>query len=303
MKILKKVLGCFCIFECIFCVVLLPDLLPYEKWGMFAVFVCFAMYAYFLLKKSPSNISAIRIWLGVGAVGCCIAMIGNIITPPTEQISITTSIFATILFGVLAFWLLHGFKRRQPVENDIFPKVADIQIEQPVQPTPDPPSLPIEPARPAISVNITHSSVPQETLNAMREAYSPMQADNDMRILQDSLQIIKKTSNLDTFFSRYDIAMQKALTLEQANKASVRIYLPTTPQTIVAYKKRRLQQLLPIIYEKEMQGINGLKTTKGKLNRLDKFLELLNKYAQELEFVPGYNEILDSIATIKQNLN
>lgn len=148
MKILKKVLGCFCIFECIFCVVLLPDLLPYEKWTMFAVFVCFAMYAYFLLKKSPSNISPIRIWLGVGFVGCCIASIGNIITPPTEQISITASLFTTILFGALAFWLLHGFKRRQPVNNNVAPKIDDIQFEQPVQPISDKPSQP-EPTTPA----------------------------------------------------------------------------------------------------------------------------------------------------------
>lgn len=419
MQGLKKILGYLCIFVCIFYAIVMPQMAPDVKWSIPAACVIFAMFAYYLLKKTPNKVSPIRIYLGVECFGGCILSLCLIFNPLAEQVPITTLLLCAMIFGILSFWLLHGFKRRQPTENQTEPKVNDIKLDQIAKPLAEveesteiieninnkspfyikPNVYPVTPGYdqlddneyiffsefskalsaeniptsqvtltrlssgifnlncpnaylgkvdvktnrrkplyiqyfetsgelkelhteslrecieviPSIikyvklfqqlSVNVTSSSVPQETLNAMQEAYSPMQADNDMRILQDSIQILQKTTNLETFFSRYEIAMEKALTLKQAKQAGIPINLNVSSQAITAYKHQRLAQLLPIIYKKEIQSIDELKTIKGKLNRLDKFSELLNKYALELEFVPGYDEIINNIATIKQNLN
>lgn len=61
--------------------------------------------------------------------------------------------------------------------------------------------------------------VPAETLRDMKKYYTAMQIQNDVRIAQESFQLVQQTTDFDTFFMRLDLAQQKALTLLQAVQA------------------------------------------------------------------------------------
>ena len=104
--------------------------------------------------------------------------------------------------------------------------------------------------------DLPNSFNPQnETPNKPTVAYSEMQVDNDLRILNDCINLMQSTSNLETFFSRYELAIQKSLALEQAGTNLNPIM---TSQAIMQSKNSNLERILQTIYEKELTAINGL---------------------------------------------
>ncbi len=148
--------------------------------------------------------------------------------------------------------------------------------------------------------DLPNSFNPQnETPNKPTVAYSEMQVDNDLRILNDCINLMQSTNNLETFFSRYELAIQKSLALEQAGTNLNPIM---TSQAIMQSKNSNLERILQTIYEKELTAINGLKTNKGKINRIDKLLETLSNYKADLQSLNNYKKIAINLHKLKKEL-
>ena len=157
-----------------------------------------------------------------------------------------------------------------------------------------------------ITATVKRQEVPQEILSDMRASYTGAQALNDMRIIDESLAVMEKTSNIDIFLSRYDTAMRCALTLEKAKKAGTPIALPDGfSQSLVNAKNKALEGVLYRSFQKELDEINKLKTDKGKLNRVNKYQEKLEgMYEDVFEFVAedAYNDVLQKLELLKKEL-
>ncbi len=154
-----------------------------------------------------------------------------------------------------------------------------------------------------IKVNVKNANIayPEEVLRSMRTAYSPMQAQEDIRILNDCISLLRTTTNLDTFFSRYELALQKIMTLEQAKAAGILMNLPITSDYVMSLKGRA-DEVLQSTYDKELKEIDKLKTADGKKNRIDKFILRLSEYYDEFEFSSTYRNIINSLNLYKEDL-
>lgn len=157
-----------------------------------------------------------------------------------------------------------------------------------------------------MEINVLRQEVPQKILNDMRISYTRQQAINDMRIIDESLAIMERTSDIDTFLSRYETAMRCALTLEQAKKAGVAITLPDEgfSQSLINAKEKALSEVLYRSFDKELNEINKLKTERGKLIRIDKYQEKLKgMYEDIFESVAedAYNDVIQKLEFLKNN--
>lgn len=131
-----------------------------------------------------------------------------------------------------------------------------------------------------------------ETLNEGIECYTIQQARDDIRIMQDCLNIIEETEDIKTFFDRHDLALRNASTLEKAIKSGVPIPISKDiTKTILDIKYEMRDVMLMRSYSKFLLGLDGLKTPKGKINRLNKYVDLLNEYEDEFENSEVYTNI------------
>lgn len=122
---------------------------------------------------------------------------------------------------------------------------------------------------------------PEETLQEMRRNYTAVQAQEDARIMQESLQLIQQTTNFDTFLSRLGLVQRSALTLLQAEKAGCRGIQPGTrdacEKALEAVKSAKVNFLYRS-YIKETNEALQLKTPAGKRKRLEAYLSKLREH-------------------------
>lgn len=149
------------------------------------------------------------------------------------------------------------------------------------------------------SVEIKVSEVPEEILKDMRSCYTSDQIKNDLRIMNDCLDLIESTKNLETYFSRAELGMQKALTLQQAKQAGIKglANADHIVQTFFNAVHSCKGSVLKRSFEAEKAKIAGLTTPRGKCNRWIKYLELLKSYEDEYEFdfSDDYGEIISYV--------
>ena len=128
-----------------------------------------------------------------------------------------------------------------------------------------------------IKVNVKNANIayPEEVLRSMRTAYSPMQAQEDIRILNDCISLLRTTGIL--------------------------MNLPITSDYVMSLKGRA-DEVLQSTYDKELKEIDKLKTADGKKNRIDKFILRLSEYYDEFEFSSTYRNILNSLNLYKEDL-
>ena len=133
---------------------------------------------------------------------------------------------------------------------------------------------------------------PADRLAEMKKYYSIQAAKDDVRILEDCKNIIQSTVNFDTFFSRSELGMRKAANLDMAGAAGVggvkRSELLKSFSDFVNTQKSRL---LTEAYSKTVDKIILLKSQKAKENNWIKFLDSLDKYIDEFEFIDIYDPI------------
>ncbi|QPA56313.1 hypothetical protein [Lysinibacillus sphaericus] len=149
--------------------------------------------------------------------------------------------------------------------------------------------------------DISRREVPQEILRDMKMYYTNAQLENDLRILQESIELMSTTKNIDTFLSRSYLAHQTSLTIEQAIMAGVFVKGKfTTSRDILNLKNELLPKVLDYSYLKVKQDTSKLKTDKGKIGRYQKYLELLKEKESDLDVSGNYEDIIHEV---KQEIN
>lgn len=134
----------------------------------------------------------------------------------------------------------------------------------------------------------------------------------DLEILNDCAQLIENTVNPETFFSRYDLYMEKLAVLAEA-QASHRIKVKGD-NLVQKYErmntdKQKVETINAFIdrmWADTCQKADKLKTEKGKENRFNKFAEVLSAYNECMpgQCVEHYNTLFsDAPRTVAKNRN
>lgn len=142
-------------------------------------------------------------------------------------------------------------------------------------------------------------AVPDDIAKEMRKYYTAVQAQRDMEIMAESYKLASTTKNLGTFCMRYDLAMQKAHTLLQAEQVGVRgisklNFHNACTAVIEAAGSLKVRALHDYAAE-EIYKIEGLKTAKGKYNRYTAMLEELKKAEPTFMFMDEYEALISKV--------
>ena len=150
-----------------------------------------------------------------------------------------------------------------------------------------------------VQTEYTPSEVPEDVAMEMRKYYTLMQAQRDAKIMADSYRLASTTLNLETFCSRYDLAMQKARTLLQAEQVGVRgIQKLNCHNACTAVINAARSLKVRVLHEYETEEIykaEALKTNKGKLNRYIKILMELEKAEPTFMFMDEYEALTKKV--------
>lgn len=143
------------------------------------------------------------------------------------------------------------------------------------------------------------SAVPDDAAKEMRKYYTAFQAQRDMQIMAESYQIASTTAHIDTFCMRYELALQKAHTLLQAEQVGVKglkklKFHDTCVSVIETAGSLRVRALHDYATE-EIYKIEELKTAKGKYNRYVKMLTALEKAEPTFMFMDEYDALIEKI--------
>ena len=150
-----------------------------------------------------------------------------------------------------------------------------------------------------VQTEYTPSDVPDDVAMEMRKYYTLMQAQRDAEIMADSYRLASTTLNLETFCSRYDLAMQKAHTLLQAEQVGVRgIQKLNCLNACTAVINAAASLKVRVLHDYETEEIykaDVLKTNKGKLNRYIKMLMELEKAEPTFMFMDEYDALIEKV--------
>lgn len=150
-----------------------------------------------------------------------------------------------------------------------------------------------------VQTEYTPSEVPDDVAMEMRKYYTLMQAQRDAEIMADSYRLASTTLNLETFCSRYDLAMQKAHTLLQAEQVGVRgIQKLNCHNACTAVINAAGSLKVRVLHDYETEEIykaDALKTNKGKLNRYIKMLMELEKAEPTFMFMDEYEALIEKV--------
>lgn len=150
-----------------------------------------------------------------------------------------------------------------------------------------------------VQTEYTPSEVPDDIAKEMRKYYTLMQAQRDAEIMADSYRLASTTLNLETFCSRYDLAMQKARTLLQAEQVGVRgIQKLNCHNACTAVINAAGSLKVRVLHDYETEEIykaDALKTNKGKLNRYTKMLMELEKAEPTFMFMDEYEALIEKV--------
>ncbi len=150
-----------------------------------------------------------------------------------------------------------------------------------------------------VQTEYTPSEVPDDVAMEMRKYYTLMQAQRDAEIMADSYRLASTTLNLETFCSRYDLAMQMAHTLLQAEQVGVRgIQKLNCHNACTAVINAAGSLKVRVLHDYETEEIykaDALKTNKGKLNRYIKMLMELEKAEPTFMFMDEYEALIEKV--------
>lgn len=116
--------------------------------------------------------------------------------------------------------------------------------------------------------------------NSKKKAAAEMMAPQWMKILIESRDIVNRTTDPETFFSRYDTLKEKA-----AQLASISKYVKfkgTKPAEVlrmaVEQEQAAVRDLILRCFQKAVLGAEKVKTEKGKRSQVEKFQTSLEPY-------------------------
>lgn len=206
----------------------------------------------------------------------CGGVIAAIAVPEPGLLSIT------VVFGLLA-WLCFRKPKSKGLPNQE-QQIRSAQAEGFVEPV--------------FNSSFAPQEVPEDVLRDMRKYYSPMQAQNDARILAESFKLCQQTYDFETFFSRLQLARRCAYTLLQANQAGCKIDKRTIKacESALSAVDALVLDFLDRVFEKETSAAMQLKTPAGRHRRLETLLNRLQEHDTDFTLIENaYNEYLEKV--------
>lgn len=156
----------------------------------------------------------------------------------------------------------------------------------------------------AVQTEYEPDAVPDDIAKEMRKYYTVAQARRDLEIMAESYKLASTTKNLATFCMRYDLAVQKAHTLLQAEQIGVRgmkkVNCHDTCMSVINGAATLKERALRDFAAEELYKAEELKTDKGKCNRYIKMLMTLEKAEPTFMFMENYDVL---IAKVKERIS
>lgn len=146
--------------------------------------------------------------------------------------------------------------------------------------------------------------VPEETLRDMKKYYTAVQAQNDIRIMQESFNLVQQTTDFDTFFTRLELSQQKALTLLQAVQAGCKCIsnkqqVVRACESILSNVQNAKIVFLDNSYKKETDSAMQLKTKAGQHKRLCAYLERLQSHEDQFcDVEDAFSEFVEKLKNL-----
>lgn len=124
------------------------------------------------------------------------------------------------------------------------------------------------------------------------QSFTNIQTQNNLRILQETCNIMETTNNLETFFSRFEVGKRIVSDLNNRN------YLSDF------YKKANLLKIevLQKSFKNEEKNISSLKTAKAQQKHWESYLALLKKY-EEHYTTDFHNEYENIVQAVQAEIN
>lgn len=117
------------------------------------------------------------------------------------------------------------------------------------------------------------------TTKQQLQSIARQQANDDIRIIQDSSKIIPTTTNPDVFFSRLELLKKHTYHLQLLEPFVPLTVSPSTVMNELLSNEQQIVKDLIIRYYNSVQNhANTLKTDKGKLNQYKKFYDTMSNY-------------------------
>lgn len=110
------------------------------------------------------------------------------------------------------------------------------------------------------------------------------QAERTLEIISDSQIIVNITTNVETYFSRFDLLYEQVERLCEFEKY-IRFTNPQPSQVLQMLENKEFESINDLIrrvWQKTFFEAEKLKTNTGKLNRYKKFYETFSKYSYRM---------------------
>lgn len=129
------------------------------------------------------------------------------------------------------------------------------------------------------------------------------QAEGNIRIFNDCIELVQKTKNIDTFFMRYELGLKTSTSLKQAVEANI-ISIPNLDiitDNFFKIVQNRKEEVLNQTINSENERINKLKTPKGRYSNWSNLLKRIEQY-KEYYYGNSENIYLKHIQFIKNQI-
>lgn len=123
------------------------------------------------------------------------------------------------------------------------------------------------------SINTLNSSVPND--------FTEETIYNEIRIVQETAYLIDTSKNIDTVIGRIQFIPEHIMYLKQLEKMNLYTASPSADEYYNEYillKDKKIQQGIVRCYKEVLDKANELKTEKGRINRINKYFEKIEKY-------------------------
>ncbi|MCR8986039.1 hypothetical protein NW801_13505 [Brevibacillus laterosporus] len=138
-----------------------------------------------------------------------------------------------------------------------------------------------------VTAFISEQEFPTEVIDSMQTNYDVANITNVLRVAQDCKHLVLTSRNIDTVFSRLELGAQKALTLKQLETSGLYDRFPTADELLNVFinqKPKIVNRCLQASYEDVLLKFNQLKTSKSKINLLEKFILKLHEHDDFYDF-------------------
>lgn len=153
-----------------------------------------------------------------------------------------------------------------------------------------------------VSVSFAPREVPEDILKQMRKHYTKADAMRDAQIMRESFLLCQQTCDFEVFCMRYELSFRMAYTLLQAEQAKckgvAKLNTRKAAESVLSALDALKIDFLDRAVEKGIDGALALKTPRGRKNRLQKLLNILQTKEHNFASVEDeYKAALDKVQT------